>query len=241
MEEMSVSTCIRSRKSVRSFLDKPIEEDKLNMILEAAYFAPSAGGLHWISVILITNRETIRRILDSKGHYVTSQRIRTILKARPEYLHNAPAIIVVSADMEKYRTKYDDLIEGNGRSKWYKLRLGELFSVNDADLAALSMVMQAHALGIGVCWIGHIKEKRIKNLLKMEGDILPVCLLAMGYPDRFGEMNIRRILKERRKDFPKPPSPRKIFFGETYGGKLQNIQKIQEQIRRIFEAKKISQ
>jgi len=241
LKEMPVSKCIKTRKSFRSFLDKPIEARKLDKILEAGYFAPSAGGIHWINVILIQKKEAIKKILDCNGEYVTSKRITTILKEKPEYLHNAAAIIVVSADLDKYRNEYADLIEGNGSSKWYNLPIGELFSVNDADLAALSMILQAHALGIGVCWIGHIKEKRIKELLKLEGEIMPICLLLMGYPDAKGESEIRRILKERRKAFPEPPPPNRIFFEDEYGKEPKRIKNIEKQIRGILEQKRASE
>lgn len=42
---MNVMEAIRARKSVRSFLDKPVEDEKLNIILEAARLAPSARNL----------------------------------------------------------------------------------------------------------------------------------------------------------------------------------------------------
>ena len=41
---MDVFDAICSRKSVRSYLDKAVEKDKLNRVLEAARMAPSAGN-----------------------------------------------------------------------------------------------------------------------------------------------------------------------------------------------------
>ena len=41
---MNVFEAIKKRRSVRSFLDKPIEDEKLNVVLEAGRLAPSAGN-----------------------------------------------------------------------------------------------------------------------------------------------------------------------------------------------------
>ena len=42
---MDVFEAIKKRRSVRSYIDKKIEDDKLRIILEAANYAPSAGDL----------------------------------------------------------------------------------------------------------------------------------------------------------------------------------------------------
>lgn len=236
--EMSVSEAIRTRKTIRSFQKKAIEPEKLDRILEAAYLAPSAGGLHWINIIVIKEEAAIHNILNRNGKYVTSKRIKAILKEKPEYLHNAAALLVVSANIDKYRKEYADLIQGTGSSKWYKLQIGELFSVNDADTAALSMTLQAHALGLGVCWIGHINELHLKKLLKLKGESLPICILVIGYPDLEGEKEIRRILEEKQRSFPEPPPASKIFFEEEYERELSRIETIEKNIRRILRQKR---
>ncbi|MBN1538455.1 MAG: nitroreductase family protein [Anaerolineales bacterium] len=55
---MSVMEAIRTRKSVRSFLDKPVEEEKLNEVLEAARLAPSAKNLQEWRFVVVRDPET---------------------------------------------------------------------------------------------------------------------------------------------------------------------------------------
>lgn len=50
---MDVMEAIRKRVSVRSFLDKPVEEGKLKLIMEAARLAPSARNIQeWIFIVI---------------------------------------------------------------------------------------------------------------------------------------------------------------------------------------------
>lgn len=218
MNEIDVYTGIRSRASVRSFLNKSIEDEDLTKILEAARFNASAGGLHLSpKIIVIRNKKMIHRILNKKAEYVFSSRIRAVLEKEPEHLHNADTILVFCADMESYLTKYAENIEGEISPDWYKLKRGELYSIQDTDLAASNAALQAHALGIGVCWIGQIREENLKKLLEIKGKIIPVCLLLMGYPNKEGEKAVRKILKVKKKSFPEPPEAEKTYFDERYG------------------------
>lgn len=224
--KLSVYNAIRSRKSVRSFLDKEIEDEKLIPILEAARFNASAGGLHLSpKIIIIRNKNKLNAILNKNGDVVFSSRIRAIMAKHPYHLLNADVALVFCADMDAYTGRYEKFIEGES-SSWYKLKKGELYSVQDTDLAASNVVLQAHALGIGVCWIGQIHEERLKEMLGMKKSIMPVCLLLMGYPDKVGERDVDRILHEEKEDFPNPPTPGKTYFDGKWGKSSRYAKKV---------------
>lgn len=73
----------KRRYSVRAFLDKEIEEEKLNYVLEAARYAPSACNLQPISFIVITDREKLDEIQQTYPR---------------EWFKSAPAVIVSLGD-----------------------------------------------------------------------------------------------------------------------------------------------
>ena len=51
---MDVFECIRTRRSVRKYLPKQVEWDKVGMILDAGRYAPSAGNLqNWQFLVVI--------------------------------------------------------------------------------------------------------------------------------------------------------------------------------------------
>jgi nitroreductase len=59
---MNVFDAIKTRRSIRSFEDKPIEEEKLMRVLEAGRLAPSAKNLQEWRYVIIKDRELRRKI-----------------------------------------------------------------------------------------------------------------------------------------------------------------------------------
>ena len=61
---MNVVDAIKTRKSVRKYLDKPVEDEKLNVILEAARLAPSAGNRQEWRFVVVRNPQTRRELAE---------------------------------------------------------------------------------------------------------------------------------------------------------------------------------
>ncbi len=61
---MNVIDAIKKRKSVRSYLDKPVEKEKLLNILEAARLAPSAFNLQEWRFVIVQKEETKRMLIE---------------------------------------------------------------------------------------------------------------------------------------------------------------------------------
>jgi nitroreductase len=51
---MDVYRAIKDRRSIRKFLDLPIEQKKISMLLDAGRFAPSAGNVQdWKFIVVV--------------------------------------------------------------------------------------------------------------------------------------------------------------------------------------------
>ena len=61
---MDVFEAIKNRHSVRKFKNKDVEEEKLNRILEAARFAPSASNRQEWRFVVIRNPETRKKMIE---------------------------------------------------------------------------------------------------------------------------------------------------------------------------------
>jgi len=61
---MEVIDAIRSRKSVRSYLDKAVEKEKLSRVLQAARMAPSASNRQEWRFVVVTDPEKRRRLAE---------------------------------------------------------------------------------------------------------------------------------------------------------------------------------
>jgi nitroreductase len=85
---MSVLDAIKSRRSIRSFKDKPIEEDKLLRVLEAGRLAPSAKNMQEWRYILVKDKELRRKVAVACNNQY--------------FIAEAPVVIVGCATMADY-------------------------------------------------------------------------------------------------------------------------------------------
>ena len=83
---MNVIDAIKTRKSVRAYLDKPVEDAKLSAILEASRLAPSASNRQEWRFVLVRDPATRRKIAEIAG----SQ----------EFIAEAPVVIVACAETD---------------------------------------------------------------------------------------------------------------------------------------------
>jgi nitroreductase len=62
---LDVTEAIKARKSVRKYLDKPIENEKLKLILEAARMAPSAFNKQRWRFIVVRDKQTRAKLKET--------------------------------------------------------------------------------------------------------------------------------------------------------------------------------
>jgi nitroreductase len=67
-------TCIRTRREVRDYLDKPIPDESLQRILEAGRLAPSSKNSQPWHFVVIKNKDTLKKIssLTPTGTHLTT-------------------------------------------------------------------------------------------------------------------------------------------------------------------------
>ena len=181
---------INNRVSLRRYKDIPISNEHLDIILNSAIKAPTAGNMMMYSIV---------KIKDSK----TKERLSVTCDNQP-FIKNAPVVLIFLADVNKW-FKYFELcgIEDIKSPGLNDLMLG----VNDALIAAQNAVIAAESLGIGSCYIGDIMENYEihKELLNLPKYTFPACMLTLGYyPDDY-----KRTFRDRfNSDF--------VVFDEVY-------------------------
>jgi nitroreductase len=71
---MDVMEAIRSRRSIRNYADRPVEEEKLNLILEAGRLAPSAANRQEWRHVVVRDEETRKKLMKAaKGQAFVGQ------------------------------------------------------------------------------------------------------------------------------------------------------------------------
>ena len=79
---------IRTRKSVREYLDKPVEDEKLNVILEAARLAPSASNRQEWRFVVVRDPKTRRKLAEAASSQT--------------FVGQAPVVIVACAETDNH-------------------------------------------------------------------------------------------------------------------------------------------
>ena len=70
----------------------------------------------------------------------------------------------------------------------------QLFSVQDATIAASYSQLAATALGLSSVWVGHFKEKAVAEIIKTK--LRPVVVLPIGYANEKSKAKKNQKMKD---------------------------------------------
>ena len=157
-----------SRKSVRDFEDKPIQEDIKQEILLAAINAPTAGNQQLYTILDITD-QTIK------------DRLAITCDDQP-FIAKAPMVLIFCADAQKWYDVFTDCSCEPRKPSGSDL----ILAIDDAVIASQNAVTAAWSLGVGSCYIGDIMERceEHRELLNLPQYVFPAAMLVFGYPTK---------------------------------------------------------
>lgn len=152
---MSILEVIRSRRSVRNFTDREIPEKIIDELIDSLRWAPSAGNLQSRKFYFVFNREIRDKLSQARHDFA-------------RFVARAPLAIVACADLRI--------------ASRYKERGTNLYCIQDTTASIQNLLLAAHALGLGTCWVGAFEEDRVRDILKLPDNLRPVTIIAVGYP-----------------------------------------------------------
>lgn len=142
----------RNRYSCRNYDSRPVERQKLHLILEAGRVSPSAVNFQPWHFYVIQEAEDLKRF-HSAYHR--------------EWFQTAPCVIVICGDHSlSWKRKVD----------------GKDHSDVDASITTDHMTLQATELGLATCWICNFDVDKTRELLGLADHMEPVVILPVGYP-----------------------------------------------------------
>lgn len=149
---METIEAILSRRSIRQFTNQPVSEELVEQLLEAAMQAPSARNTQPWHFVWMDDR----KLLDAVPRF----------HPYAQMLRQAPLAIAVCGDTT---------LESNIH-----------YLNQNCSAATQNLLLAAHALGLGAVWLGIFpREQRVdglRQLLNLPETILPISLVALGYP-----------------------------------------------------------
>lgn len=164
----TVLNTIRNRRSVRAYKGEQIKEEELQLILDAALWAPSAHNSQPWHFTVVQDAELIQHMSDVSTREMAKSSIPWIARMGQSgrgIFYNAPTVIVVAGKKEEF-----------------------LDPIVDCSAAVQNLLLAAESLDIGSCWIGLVQfffedEEEVKQLGLPEG-YEPFYAVCLGYKAR---------------------------------------------------------
>ncbi|UCH87339.1 MAG: nitroreductase family protein [Dehalococcoidia bacterium] len=181
---MTLDTALAGRRSVRQFDPRPVQPALLEEVIAAACLAPAPHHSRpWRFAILsadarvtLTDAMGERWRQDLERDNVPKARIRRLLNRSRARLAAAPVLVLAG-------------VVGDARRPWpdqHRQRAEELMLVQSLGAAIQSLMLAAHARGLGSCWLSAplFCPEAVRLALDLPPDFQPQALIALGYPKK---------------------------------------------------------
>jgi nitroreductase len=166
---------IETRRSIRSYTSRPVEDETVARLLEAARLAPSGSNTQPWHFIVVRSRETMEKLVHADH--------------RQAFMLQAPVFLVCVADM-KARTDREVSVREESPDEELKQ------IIRDTAIATEHIVLEARHLGLSTCWTGWFRQDDVRPVLGIPEDKYVVCILTLGYSDATPRPVPRRSLEE---------------------------------------------
>jgi nitroreductase len=167
---------LKKRRSIRKFQERAIEQEKIDLLMEAALRSPSSRGFNPWEFIVVSEKETIKKLSVAKPHGAS-------------FLAKAPLAIVVCAD-----TKKTDVWVEDASIAALILHL----AATDLGLGSCWIQLRLRKYNTHQSAGAYVAE-----VLGLDDDMAVEAIIAIGYPNEqkpphdFASLPFRKIHYER--------------------------------------------
>jgi len=167
---METIECIKTRRSIRKFLNKEVPEGVIKKLINSAVQAPSSINCQPWHFIIVKDQETKSKLAQLKD------------EDNQEHILTAPISIIVCVDTDK------------SPSRW----------IEDGVTATQNILLTAHDLGLGSVYVTASKTskpevaEKIKKILNLSKNIMPVAILPIGYPDPIETLEEKEMINSEK-------------------------------------------
>ncbi|PLR97832.1 oxygen-insensitive NADPH nitroreductase [Bacillus sp. T33-2] len=202
----NVIELILNHRSVRSFQDRALTKEEIETIVKSAQAASTSSFIQAYSIIGVTDAEKKKLLAEIVGNQA--------------YVAENGHFFVFCADLYRHETigamEKRDVIPAIESTEKFMVAL------IDAALAAQNAAIAAESMGLGICYIGGIRNnlEAVTSLLKTPDRVIPLFGLAVGHPDKINEKKPRLPLEHVYHENEYEQN------GEIYKGQLEEYNQI---------------
>ncbi len=167
------------RRTHRRYVDQPVSDAIVRLLLAAAFSASSKSDFQQASVVWLKDRD--RR-----------DRLAALFPDMP-WIGTAPVFLVFLGDARRL----DRVGELRGHPQDNGSFEGFFNAAIDAALALQTCILAAETIGFGTCPISVLRNRiaEVAEILELPDKVFPVAGLCLGYPDQPGYISMRLPLE----------------------------------------------
>jgi len=167
----------KTRRSIRKYMNKPVEDEKIKELIESARLAPSGNNTQPWNFIIVKSDSGRQKL--------------TVASNNQDWMLSAPVFIVAVADI---RCRVD-----NNTSVWLdenspQKELKQI--IRDTAISIEHILLEADSVGLGTCWVGDFTQEKIRPLLNIPDDKYVVGIVTVGYADEAPNPRPRKKLED---------------------------------------------
>lgn len=168
---------IQIRRSIRKYLNRPIEDEKIMQLIESARLAPSGSNTEPWRFIIVKSEWMRQKIAETANDQ--------------KWMLSAPVFIVCVADSSA-RMNTDPQLKLDENSPQEAVKQ----MIRDTSIAIEHMILEATSLGLGSCWVSWFTQKQIRPILSIPPDKYVVAIVTVGYADEKPTARPRKKIEE---------------------------------------------
>ncbi len=201
-----------NHRSVRKYKPDPIDEDTLKGLIAAAQSAATSSNLQLWSVVSVMDPGTREQLATMCENY--------------RHVKDCAVFLAFIADhyrLRKAALAVGEKAEGLGHTEFYTM------AVVDASLAAERLVCAAESIGIGICYIGALRNDTggVKQLLDLPEGTFGLFGLCLGWPEEPLTAEIKPRLPQES-----------IWFREKYDREV-GVGDYDQRMREFYESQRM--
>ena len=171
----SFAEVVTTRRSIRRFTTQPVEQEKLDRILELSRWTPSWANTQCWEVIVVTEPSVLEQLAAE------------LSPKNPASLAMARGPLTLAICGEKKKSGFYKGVQSTVLGDWLMFDLG---------LFTQTISLAAHTEGLGSVVAGFFNHEKVRQLLQVPEMYEVVALMPMGYPDHAPSAPKRREAAE---------------------------------------------
>ena len=160
---------LNARHSIRAYVNRPVDDKKLERIFEAINQAPSAGNLQAFEVYVVTTSDDLAELANAA--------------LGQDFIAQAPVALIFCAHAARSAERYGT-------------RGADLYCLQDATIACTFAMLTATTLGLSSVWVGAFHESAVRQIIRAPQTHRPVAILPIGYPAERAQIRPRRKIND---------------------------------------------